>query len=567
MERLIRMVDRDVDAPFAARERLRRRARLRTEVLGVRHHRFGADEVRPRHVAVTVPARSVAESGTGGRLVSAVDLDLEVRQIALHRLFHVGRSTTRLGVEGVDRPRPLVAPDAVEHPARAAGKLAAVEVGRGLGVDTVLAAVAAPFFHEPRRDRNGLPTDRAPDEVAEDHQVSEAGTPSVVEYPVHDPGVVVRHGRHVEAHRHGRVFFRKRVDRIDVPDRHPGADLHVPPRFRKLERKVVPPRRELERHAAIGPADFDPVGADREDRTVKFFADERPLGQAQLQVAARMPRQHRAGDEDEVGGVQVGETQGMPPRCRLEAQIQILLHLHARPVVAQVAARFDDGLTVARETVGKVPPVEFFLVRGVSGRRHDFEVEHLIDVLRIGRGNLDVERHTRPRRDPPGAHPRPLAVRERQIVRLPHGFAGFGFRAEPVETRSRHGHVTAQILGADVEDDPPVFRDLFCREFPRPRGGLEREERVFADFRDDAHPGEAAPGAAPPARSIERRFLGAPPRTVPQYRVVELAAFGYRAVVNLERAVPDVHRVVVASRIEVTVSPIDAKVQMQNGTP
>ena len=73
--RLERVLDGDVDAPLAAAERLGGGTRLRAEVLRVRHHRFGAKEVRARHVAVAVSARGVAEGHARIVLVGAVDFD------------------------------------------------------------------------------------------------------------------------------------------------------------------------------------------------------------------------------------------------------------------------------------------------------------------------------------------------------------------------------------------------------------------------------------------------------------------------------------------------------------
>ena len=113
-------------------------------MLCVRDHGFRAHKICPRQIAVAVSAGSIAERRAFTDFVGAVHLDLQSFDTMFHGGFHIFRTPFETGIERIDRTRPFVHADAVEHFACRKGESTAVETGRRLHMDAVFPAEFSP---------------------------------------------------------------------------------------------------------------------------------------------------------------------------------------------------------------------------------------------------------------------------------------------------------------------------------------------------------------------------------------------------------------------------------------
>lgn len=120
--------------------------------------------------------------------------------------------------------------------------------------------------------------------------------------------------------------------------------------------------------------------------------------------------------------------------------------------------------------------------------------------------------------------------------------------------------MAAEAFRADGELDASVGEDVLRLELESAGERDEREDGVVRHVRLNTDSGEAAMGGALPAWGGQRRLLRAVPRAEPEDRVVQLENLFDGASRALQMAIPVVEGMVVASRVEILVAPVDSEI-------
>ena len=510
-------------------------------------------------------AGSIAERGAFADFVSPIDLDLQPLHVMFHGGLHILGAPFEIRVERIDRARPFVSADAVEHLAGRRDQRAAVETCRGLDMDPVGAAELAPagqqvirHFRERRGFRADLP------EGAEHHHIAQPGAPGVIEQPVHEPVAVVRDDRHVIADRDFRRLVLQRIDSVDGPLGGVGRNGHIDPGLGEAESELVPAGFQLEFQTPVLPADDGPVRAGGENFADERLARQSPRRERKFQMVVFRLLQHQARDQQEKPRVAVFQLEMMFAGNGGEPEPDIFQQLHVGVVLAEIVDAFRDRFAVAEHGQREIIVHLFFVTGRIFRGGHGDHMQDRFVAVTVRFGQFRLESGFRSGRDPGRAHPRPVTHGDgigSKLVRFQDGLSRTRRRPEPVISRAGHDHMAAEIFRADRKFDPAFGEDLLRLELERPGKRNEFEDGFFGHFSLDPDPREPAASRAFPARGIEQGLPRTMSRAIPDDRIIQLKNVLDGAVRTFQMSVPMVERVIMAPGIQVLITPVYAEIQ------
>ena len=149
-----------------------------------------------------------------------------------------------------------------------------------------------------------------------------------------------------------------------------------------------------------------------------------------------------------------------------EAEPDILQHLHVIIVFTEVVFPCRNRVAVTEQCQREFIVELFLPFRRIFRSRHsDYMKDRFVAVSAHIR-QFYLKSSGFPWCDPCGAHPRPISDGNgiRKLIRFQNDLSGTRRRHVPVISCSCHDHMATEIFRPDGKFDPPVGKDILCRE-------------------------------------------------------------------------------------------------------